>query len=208
MGNLDPITLIMMKKILLTGFEPFRKETVNPSEELLKLFSSRCDTLLLPVSYRRSWEVLRPVLTATEYDFVLMLGQAGERKAVCLERMAINLHDTETADEDGDQRVQMKISETGPDAFMNPLPLRPWTQALQKLKLPVEISFSAGAFICNSIYYQTFELMKGLGRSTPLLFVHVPYLPEQVVGKPEGTQAMSLDVMASAVSGILEIASL
>jgi pyroglutamyl-peptidase len=204
-GNFDPVA---MKKILLTGFKPFHKQAINPSGELLKLFQNRCDTLLLPVSYNRSWQVLRPHLTATEYDFVLMLGQAGERKAICLERMAINLHDTETADEDGDQRNQMKISENGPDAFMNPLPLRAWSQALQNLKLPVEISFSAGAFICNSIYYQTFELMKGQGRETPILFVHVPFLPEQVLEKPEGTLSMPLETMAAAITGILEIISL
>ncbi len=205
MGNLAAGT---MKRILLTGFEPFRKESINPSGEIVRSFENQCDTLVLPVSYLRSWEILQKQLVSTPYDFVLMLGQAGDRKGICLERMAINLQDTETADEDGDVRVQRKIAENGPDAFMNPLPLRAWSQALQKMQLPVEISFSAGAFVCNSVYYQAFQLMKEKGRQTPVLFVHVPYMPEQTVGKPEGTPSLSLEIMKRAISeliGILKI---
>lgn len=197
-----------MKKILLTGFEPFLKEQINPSREIVLAFDKKCDTLVLPVSYDRAWEILRQKLACTQYDFILMLGQAGERKAIGLERVAINLQDTETADEDGVRRIQQKIFETGPDAFLNPLPLRPWSQALQKMQLPVEISFSAGAFVCNSTYYQTFQFLKEQGIATPVLFVHVPYLPEQVVGKSEGTPSVSLETMKQTVSALIELISL
>jgi pyroglutamyl-peptidase len=196
-----------MKKILLTGFEPFRKESINPSQELAKAFAKQCDTLVLPVSYDRAWKILRAQLAERDYDFVLMLGQAGDRKNICLERIAINLQDTDTPDEDGVLRVQSKISETGPDAFMNPLSLRALTQALQKLQLPVEVSFSAGAFVCNSIYYQSFSFMKESGRKTPILFVHVPYLPEQVLGKAVETPSLSLEVMKKAVGALLSLVS-
>jgi len=196
-----------MKKVLLTGFEPFLKESINPSQQLALEFQSKCDTLVLPVSYQRSWEVLRSHLQKNSYDFVLMLGQAGERKAIGLERVAINLQDTETADEDGEQRLQTRISESGPDAFMNSLPLRPWSQALQRMQLPVEISFSAGAFVCNSIYYQAFELKKAMGLKTEILFVHVPYLPEQVAEKKEGTPSVPLVMMKQTVLALLELIS-
>jgi pyroglutamyl-peptidase len=194
-----------MKKILMTGFEPFLKESINPSKELVLAFGKTCDTLVLLVSYDRAWQVLRDRLLDRHYDFILMLGQAGERKAISLERVAINLQDTETADEDGVRRVQEKISETGPDAFLNPLPLRPWSQALQKMRLPVEISFTAGAFVCNSTYYQTFRFLKERSLQTQILFVHVPYLPEQLSGKNPGTPSMPFEVMQQTVSGLLEL---
>jgi len=196
-----------MKKVLLTGFEPFLKESINPSQQLVLEFQSKCDTLVLPVSYQRSWEVLRAHLQKNSYDFVLMLGQAGERKAIGLERVAINLQDTETSDEDGEQRLQARISESGPDAYMNTLPLRPWSQALQKMQLPVEISFSAGAFICNSIYYQAFEFKKAVNLKTEILFVHVPYLPEQVVEKKEGTPSVPFETMKQTVSALFDLIS-
>jgi pyroglutamyl-peptidase len=196
-----------MKKILLTGFEPFRNEPINPSQELARAFAKTCDTLVLPVSYDRAWKILRAQLAERDYDFILMLGQAGDRKNICLERVAINLQDTETPDEDGIVRVQSKISEAGPDAFMNPLSLRALSQALQRLKLPVEVSFTAGAFVCNSIYYQSFLFLKESGRQTPVLFVHVPYLPEQTLGKAEGTPSLSLDLMRETISALLGLVS-
>ncbi len=194
-----------MKKILLTGFEPFLNEPINPSKELVLAFAKACDTVVLPVSYDRAWRVLQSHLLGQHYDFILMLGQAGERKAIGLERVAINLQDTETADEDGVRRVQEKISDAGPDAFLNPLPLRPWSQALQKMQLPVEISFTAGAFVCNSTYYQTFRFLKERSLQTQILFVHVPYLPEQLTGKKPGTPSVSFEVMKQTIAALIEL---
>ena len=197
-----------MKKILITGFEPFRNETINPSREIVLKLASKHDSLILPVSYDRAWKELKMQLAHQDYDFVLMLGQAGDRKNICLERIAINLQDTETPDEDGVMRVQNKISETGPDAFLNPLSLRAWSQALQKLGLPVEVSFTAGAFVCNSVYYQAFHFMKETNRNVPVLFVHVPYLPEQTVGKPPGTPSLPLETMIRTTQSIVELIQL
>ncbi len=193
-----------MSKILLTGFEPFQNESLNPSRELALFFQSECDTLVLPVSYRRATEVLRPHLEVGRYDFILMLGQAGGRKSIDLERVALNLEDSETADEDGDLRLQTAISSEGPAAYINPLPLRDLSRYLQTRGFPAQVSFSAGAFVCNSVYYQVFDWIKKSGRRAEVLFVHLPYLPEQVAGKPEGTAFLPLETMKSAIGEVIK----
>lgn len=194
-----------MKKILITGFEPFGKESINPSGELALSFQNEYDTLVLPVSYKRAFEEIKPRLEVGGYDFILMLGQAGGRKWIDLERVAINLEDALNSDEDGDLRVQTKISLEGPDAFLNPLPLRDIAQALQSKKAPVQISFSAGAFVCNSLYYQVFEWIKKNDRKSHALFVHVPYIEEQVQGKPIGTPFLTLENLGFAIGELLQL---
>lgn len=193
-----------MKKILLTGFEPFQKETLNPSKELVPIFSKykNLSSLILPVSYSRAGQALEVAMAREEFDFILMLGQAGGRKWIELERVAINMQDSVSPDEDGDLRIQNKISMEGPDAFLNPLPLRDWIQKLQVKNLPVQISFSAGAFVCNSVYYQVFEAIKVSKKNTQALFVHLPYVKEQISGKPEGTPFLPLQTMVTVLEEI------
>lgn len=194
-----------MKKILLTGFEPFQKEEINPSKILVQEFArtNGVDTLVLPVSYERAVKELQVQMGSENYDFVLMLGQGGGRKWIDLERVAINLQDSEKPDEDSDLRVQHKISLEGPDAFLNPLPLRDWVQLLQQKKLPVEISFSAGAYVCNTIYYHAFQMIKASKKDTQALFIHLPYIQEQLAGKPEETPFLPISIMKKAIEEIL-----
>lgn len=196
-----------MKKILITGFEPFQKENINPSEKLVELYRGRAhtETLILPVSYRRSWEVLRSHLENQKHDFnfVLMLGQAGGRSAIGLEKAALNLQDAEVADEDGEIRLQQRISPMGPDAFLSPLLLRDWVHALHRKNLPVEVSLSAGAFVCNSLYYQVLEHFKSRQQALQALFVHVPFLKEQVLGKTEGKPFLKLEMMKETIDELL-----
>lgn len=196
-----------MKKILLTGFEPFQGEAINPSRQLALMYEreGKVATQILPVSYHRAWETLLPRLQQENFDFILMLGQAGGRRSISLERTAINMQDTEKPDEDQDLRLQKKISLEGPDAFLSPLPLRDWARELQSHKWPVEVSFSAGAFVCNSLYYQAFEYCKSMGLSTHVLFVHVPYVQEQMLGQPEGTPFVPLTTMKSTIDELLKL---
>lgn len=222
-------------KILMTGFEPFCGERINPSQELLKFFSGdpRVKTLLLPVSYQRSVEALEAELQPTlrrndpglAYDFVLLCGQAGGRKHICLERVAINCIDADKADEDGKLFLEKEISVDGPPAYLSKLPLRQWTTELRAKGFNVEISNSAGAFVCNHIYYRAQQLLRASGRGgdgssnsggcngietrrgtlsrTEVLFVHVPYLTEQLMGKPAETFGMSLEAMKQTIDALL-----
>jgi pyroglutamyl-peptidase len=197
----------MAASLLLTGFEPFLGETLNPSKEIVVSLpkSPQFDTLILPVSYDRSWKILQSQIENHNYEFILMLGQAGGRAQIDLEKVALNLQDTVSADEDGDQRLDQKISEFGPDAMISSLPLREWIDILKSKERPVGISWSAGAFVCNSLYYQVAELLQNENRGAQCLFVHLPYLPEQVAEKDQNTPSQPLDVMKAAVQNLIEL---
>jgi pyroglutamyl-peptidase len=192
-------------KILMTGFEPFCGERINPSAELLKIFSAQdgIETLLLPVSYERSTRILLEKVSSERYDFILMLGQAGGRKHICLERVAINCMDADKADEDGKVMLETAIQEKGPTAFLSELPLRQWFTSLRAKGFNIEISNTAGAFVCNHLYYRMFAQVSSPA-DPDILFLHVPYLTEQLMGKPQETFGMSLQCMKQTVSAVLE----
>jgi len=192
-------------RLLMTGFEPFCGERINPSGELLKFFAHdpRVETLLLPVSYQRSVEALETELQNKKYDFVLLCGQAGGRKHICFERVAINYIDADKADEDGKLFLETKINPQGKAAYLSELPLRQWMTELRAKGFNVEISNSAGAFVCNHIYYRMLEHFQSNHPKTSVLFLHVPYLTEQLMGKPAETFGMSLEAMKQAIDALL-----
>lgn len=195
-----------MAVILVTGFEPFLNEKINPSQEIVRSLVDHpdVDTLILPVSYQRSWQGLRTCLDKKTYEFILMLGQAGGRSQISLEKVALNLQDSASADEDGVLRLDQTISADGPEAIINPLQLREWASLLQSKHQPVSVSHSAGAFVCNSLYYQLSESLLG-SKCTSVLFVHVPYLPEQVREKEKFTPSLPLEVMKASVQNLIEL---
>lgn len=193
-----------MKRLLLTSFEPFLGETVNPSEKLIQAIhtdpeNSWIDTLVLPVSFKRAPEVVFQSLNLKNYDFILMLGQAGGRAQISLERAALNWVETDHPDQSGYTPKTGLIDSTAEKAFFSTWPLHKLKKELELKKIPVEISFSAGAFVCNYLYYKItaeLSLMK-----KPCLFVHVPYLPEQASSKKE-MPSMEFSVMKA---GLMEI---
>lgn len=193
--------------ILVTGFKPFLGESLNPSEILLNEFKNfpHVETLLLPVEYEGSFNNLR-IHLLQKFKFILMLGQAGGSAKIRLERVALNLEDSKSPDSSGVLRQDHRIESSGPAALFSKLPLNPWAQKIQEagkdrdLGSSLEVSNHAGTFVCNSLYYKT------LRHSTvPALFVHLPFLPEQVVAKAVGTPSMDLKLMKTAVESLLEI---
>ncbi len=196
-------------RILVTGFRPFQGESINPSEILLewikKDFSIEhgIDTLLLPVSFTQGPAVLREQLSTKVYDVILLLGQAGGRSKVSLERVALNWIETETPDEDQQIPRQGAIEEGIESALFSPLPLSEWKEKLVKMNLPVEVSLSAGGYVCNYVYFQTLRNLQKDEITSKTCFIHVPYLPEQVVDKGN-TPSMELETMKSILRVILE----
>lgn len=198
-----------MKKtrFLITGFEPFGGESMNPSQVLLREFSG-CGsvlTLSLPVSYERSWaELVETLKKDSGFDFLIMMGQAGGRSKICIERVALNYIDTEQKDEDGVQRLEQQIDPNGPVAYLNPLPLRRLSQQVKELGLGCEVSTSAGAFVCNHLYYRSCQWIQQQNLSIHPLFIHVPYLPQQLMGKPSHVPSMEQESQKKALIRILE----
>ncbi|MFN7728109.1 MAG: hypothetical protein ACK5P7_03020 [Bdellovibrio sp.] len=194
--------------LLLTGFEPFGGESLNPSQLLAqKLSRARgLDCEILPVSYKRSFEVLQDRLESGKYKGLLSLGQAANRSKICLERVALNLEDADIPDADLITKVENAIDPNGPTAVLNHLPLRQYAREFKMRGRPVEISTSAGAYVCNSLYYQTFRWMEHNPRILNFqLFVHVPYSKEQTDVKPTYTPSLQLEEMELSISELIDL---
>lgn len=195
----------MLLKILLTGFEPFGGEPINPSWETVRRVTAPAGTelirLCLPVSYLEARHKLREAATSVLPNVILSVGQAGGRDGISLERIAVNLMDARIPDNTGFQPVDEPISEDGPAAYFSTLPLRPMLAALNEVCLPAAISNTAGLYVCNAVFYEAARL-QSLGVSEQAGFVHVPFLPEQAAGK--GSPSMPLEEMIRGLEIILK----
>ena len=191
-----------MTKILLTGFEPFGTATSNPSGEIVKQISGdNVVTAILPVAYAQSAERLLELIEQHNPDVVISLGQAEGRTQITPERVAINLDDARLADNEGVLRNDVKILEGGPDAYFSTLPVKEIVEAIKAKGVPATVSLSAGAFLCNHIFYVAQN--KFAGTHVRSGFVHVPLMDEQAPEFP-GLPTMPLDQMVVAVRAMLE----
>ena len=192
-----------MTKVLLTGFEPFGKASLNPSAEIVKRISGdNIVTAILPVAYAQSAERLLALIAEHNPDVVICLGQAEGRKEVTPERVAINLDDARLADNEGILRNDVKILNDGPDAYFSTLPVKEIVEAIKATGVPAAVSLSAGAFLCNHIFYVAQN--KFAGTKVRSGFVHVPLMDEQAVEFP-GLPTMPLEQMVKAVRAMLEV---
>lgn len=193
-------------KILVTGFEAFLGESINPSQLLLKSAAQipGVDTLSLPVAFEKAFPILKTQLQKENYQFVFLLGQAAQRNKISLERVAINWRETESADNEGLSAMPgHSILENGDNAYFSTLPLDEMREALQALEIPVEISYTAGAYVCNDLFYKTAHLLKNT--QSRCGFIHVPFLPEQVLNKP-GVASMDFKIMEAALKALIACA--
>jgi pyroglutamyl-peptidase len=189
-----------MKKILLTGFEPFAGDALNPSEEIARhlngteLARHAVTGALLPCVFGAALKELKHQIKLHEPVLVVCLGQAGGRTEITPERVAINIDDARIPDNAGQQPVDRPIVKNGPAAYFSTLPIKAMVQALRKRGIPAAVSQTAGTFVCNHVFY---GLMHEL-QSWPGVrggFIHLPYLPEQTTDKPSlPFEQMSLGV--------------
>ena len=192
-----------MTKVLLTGFEPFGKATLNPSGEIIKQISGdNIVTAILPVAYAQSAERLLALIAEHNPDVVICLGQAEGRTHITPERIAINLDDARLADNEGVIRNDVPIVVGGPVAYESTLPIKEFVKAVNDAGVPAAISLSAGAFLCNHIFYVAQDHFKGTKVRSG--FVHVPLMDEQAAEFP-GLPTMPLAQMVKAVRIMLEV---
>ena len=190
-----------MTTVLLTGFEPFGTATSNPSGEIVKQISGdNIVTAILPVAYTQSADRLLALITEHNPDVVICLGQAEGRTAITPEKVAINLDDARLADNEGVLRSDVKILDKGPDAYFSTLPLAEMVEAIKAQGIPASVSLSAGAFLCNHVFYVAQN--KFAGTNVRSGFVHVPLMDSQAPEFP-GLPTMPLDQMVTAVKAIL-----
>ena len=184
-----------MEKLLLTGFEPFGKEKINPSEIIVKKMHGRniggkkVISQVLPVNFSCG-EIIRKEIENVAPKYILSLGLAGGRNQICLERIAINL-----------SPENKKIFVDGADAYFSHLPLESILEELHKNNIPARISNSAGTYFCNYVMYYTLHYLKYRDLSIKAGFVHLPYIPEQVLDRD--LPSMSLKTMEKAVEIVI-----
>ena len=198
-------------KILFTGFDQFGGEKINPSYEAVKLLpdvipGAEIIKLKVPTVYRKSAEAIAEKIEECCPDAVISVGQAGGANAIRLERIAVNLDDYRIPDNEGNQPVDFPIYEDGPNAYFSTLPIKAIRDALESKGIQAEISNSAGLFVCNHVFYSIRHLCetKYAGRKIISGFIHVPYIPEQIVDKQE-MPAMALEDIVKALIAAAEV---
>ncbi len=196
-------------KILLTGFEPFGESAINPSQECLTcfpdLFLEDCEIIkaILPVDQEKGPHDLLTHMHQTQPDAVLCLGLASGRAVISLERVAINLKDFRMADNSGVTISDQPVVPDGPAAYFSRLPLRKMETALKANHIPCELSLSAGAYLCNQVFYTLLHEIAVNDLNIPAGFVHLPALPQQAAKSKKQMPSMSLQIQLDALEILL-----
>ncbi len=198
-------------KALVTGFEPFGGDAINPSSLALPRLKKRIEdvavhTAELPCTFAGSAAALRAAIDEAKPDIVLCVGLAGGRAELCLERVAINVQDARIRDNDGHQPIDVPVVERGPAAHFATLPIKACVAEMRKTGLPATVSNTAGTFVCNHIFYALMDI--AAGHPIPMRggFLHVPYLPEQVAIGSAGP-SMALDDIVKGIEIIVAVSA-
>jgi pyroglutamyl-peptidase len=198
-------------KALVTGFEPFGGDGVNPSFEVLRRLPARLGiiqlaTRPLPVVFGAALPALRQAIAETRPDIVLCAGLAGGRAELSLERVAINIDDARIPDNDGNQPVDRPVVAGAPAAYFATLPIKAAVAALREAGLPAAVSNSAGTFLCNHVFFGLMHEAATGRHNFRGGFLHVPYLPSQAARAP-GAPSMALEQIVEAIEIILSVAA-
>lgn len=196
-------------KILVTGFEPFGGETTNPSMELVKALdaqigSAHIHTAILPVTASGGLQAALRAMEEIGPDAVVCVGQAGGRCAVTVERVGVNVDDFPIPDNAGQQPRNVPIVEGGPDAYLSTLPLEKMVEAMRGAGVPAAISNSAGTYVCNHVMYGVAHYLAQHKPTAMSGFIHIPYLPQQVLDKPD-KPSMGLELALRGITVGLEV---
>lgn len=194
--------------ILVTAFDPFGGESINPAQYAVdrlddQIGDHRVYKLTVPTVFGRAAELVLEKMDQLRPDAVICVGQAGGRRAVTPERVAINIMDASIDDNDGQQPKDELIIPDGPAAYFSTLPIKKIVQAVREAGIPCDVSNSAGTFVCNSLLYSVLHHAAGDMPETKAVFIHVPYIPEQTEGK-ENTPSMPLDDIVRALKVAIE----
>ena len=179
--------------MLITGFEPFAGASVNPSAEVVRRLGGE----VAPVDGRRIEGWLDEVLARHQPQTVVCLGEARTSPAIRVERVAVNVVDFEIPDAGGWQPAERPVVEGGPAAYLSPLPVRRLRDAMREVGVPAVLSVGAGTYLCNQLYYLV------LHRGLQAVFLHLPSLPEQVVGERRPEPSLDLESQVRAVAAAL-----
>ena len=193
-----------MIKALVTGFEPWGREKYNPTEDVAKaldgktVYGVKIYGYVLPVSFRKVMSLVPKLIDEVRPQIVVHTGLAPGASSIRIERVAVNLMDAKIKDNDGFKPRDETINPEGPAAYFSTLPTRKIFERMRKSKIPSVLSYTAGTFVCNCTFYTSLDYISRNGLNTIAGFIHVPCVPQQVVGKPE-TPSMDLKLILMAV---------
>lgn len=200
-----------MTTVLITAFEPFGGESINPSWETAALLNqtvidgAKIEARCLPCTFSGSLKALEVAIQETQPQIVIALGQAGGRTDITPERVAINWNDARIPDNIGEQPCDEPILPNAPNAYFTTLPVKAMVAALQENGVPASVSYTAGTFVCNHVFFglQHLALQYGIKQSG---FIHIPYLPSQAArlkGEPSMAQEVLLHGLKVAIATTL-----
>ena len=190
-------------KIIVTGFDPFGGEKINPSIECVKALPEiegvELIRLELPTVFKESAKRLNEVINDVKPDAVLSVGQAGGRAGITMERIAINVDDARIPDNISQQPIDEAIQLEGEAAYFTTLPIKRIVKAIREAGISAEVSNSAGTFVCNHIMYQSLFAATKADKPFKAGFMHIPFIPEQTTDKPslpleESTKALQIAI--------------
>jgi pyroglutamyl-peptidase len=196
-------------KILVTGFEPFGGETVNPAYEAVKLLpesikGAKIIKLEVPTVFGKGAEKVERAIEEYMPDAVLCIGQAGGRSCISIERIGINLKEAPIPDNEGNQPIDEKIKEDGQNAYFATLPVKAMVENVRKNGIPSHLSYTAGSYVCNDLMYSVLYI---LDKKYPHIkggFIHVPFAIEQVVNKANNIASMPVQTIAKGLEYAIE----
>lgn len=199
-------------KILVTGFDPFGGEPINPAIETVKrlpdtIAGAQILKLEIPTVCHKSLRVIDEAISQYDPDVILSIGQAGGRPDITVERVGINVDDCRIPDNEGNQIIDEPVFPDGPAAYFVTLPIKAMVQKVQEKGIPASVSNTAGTFVCNHVTYGVCHLVATKYPGKRSGFIHIPFLPSQVVDKknmPSMSQNMLVEGITAAIEAIVE----
>lgn len=200
-------------KILVTGFDPFGGEKINPAIETVKklpdeIAGAKIIKLEIPTVCHQSLKVIDDAIKKYDPDVILSIGQAGGRSDITVERVGINIDDCRIPDNAGQQIIDEPVFKDGPAAYFVNIPIKAMAAKIQEHQIPASISNSAGTFVCNHVTYGVRHLIETRYPGKRSGFIHIPFLPQQVIDK-KNMPSMALETIVegliAAIEAIIEI---
>lgn len=191
-------------KILVTGFDPFGGEKLNPAFEAVKLIPSVIDGAEvvkqeIPTVFAKCGAALKDAIDKHKPNAVLCVGQAGGRSSISVEKVAINLAEARIPDNDKQQPKGLPLAADGETAYFSSLPVKAIVKAIRMHGIPSNISYTAGTFVCNAIMYELLYMIAREYKGMRGGFIHVPFDTAQAVDKPDGISSMPIATIAKAL---------
>lgn len=195
-------------KVLLTGFDAFGGEPVNPAEEAVKMVNDRIKgaeviKIVIPTVQTKSVQAIEKAIKEYQPDVVISIGQAGGRFDITPERVAINMDDYRIKDNEGNQPIDSVIKEDGQPAYFSNLPVKAMVKHMNEHQVPATLSNTAGTFVCNHVMYGILYMIDKKYPNIRGGFIHIPYMTSQVMDK-KNTPFMSLNDIVKGIELAIE----